>query len=251
LCCARRVSDTQAVALKPAVLLQVLRLGFDALFLDVDVALSGDPRPWVQRSPAELQVSLNYDDRPGQQVVTRVPDLNTGVVFARSSPTTRALVDLWMSRTRDRVGCPKRGLLWACGDQEQLTRLLKQCRWQPLTFEAAAALEHANDRQLIDCAAVGGVERLHVEVLPPRLFASGQSAALWRQHGGSHLRPGVVPADVLTFHPNFLGFGSGAKKTRLSTLRFQSTGASAWCAADSTRLSAAWHPKTPISISGK
>ena len=62
---------TLAVALKPLVIQRVLSFGFDVFFLDVDIALLRDPRPWLHRSPtADLQVSLNYDDRPAQQKVT-------------------------------------------------------------------------------------------------------------------------------------------------------------------------------------
>merc|ERR1712125_195273 len=35
-----------ATAMKPAVMLKVLQMGFDVLYLDVDVAVNADPRPW-------------------------------------------------------------------------------------------------------------------------------------------------------------------------------------------------------------
>lgn len=215
---------TMAVALKPIVMLKVLRHGFNVLFLDVDIALSGDPRPWLCRSPAaDLQISLNYDDRPQQQRVTGVPDLNTGVLHARRSSGTIALVEQWAARTSARHGCSRRPPLWSCGDQEQLTKLLRgQCRWQPLSFEAAARLDAVNDVQSLECG--GTIGALRVEVLPPRRFASGQTGGLWR-------RRSVAPAEVLTFHANFGGFAGGSKKAALRNLRFESTrGGSAWCA---------------------
>lgn len=106
---------TVAVALKPLVILRVVRLGFDALFLDVDIALIADPLPWLLRSAnAAMQVSLNYDDRPAQQQVTGVPDLNTGVLYARSNPGMITLLSEWARRTAERHQCPRRPPLWKC-----------------------------------------------------------------------------------------------------------------------------------------
>lgn len=223
---------TLAVALKPLVMARVLRLGFDLLFLDVDVAVLGDPRPWLQRSPlASLQLSLNYDDRPAQQRVTGVPDLNTGVVHVRRSPGTLALIDTWARRTADRAECPRRPPLWACGDQEQLTRLLRRCGWKPISFDAAARLRAANDAQDVRCA--GAVGDLRVEVLPPFLFASGQTAGLWRVHWANTTRRvggHVAPREVRTFHPNFGGFVGGTKRLMLQRLRHEG-GGTGWCTA--------------------
>ena len=106
---------TIAVALKPLVILEVIRLGFDALFLDVDIALIADPLPWLLRSAnAAMQVSLNYDDRPAQQRVTGMPDINTGVLHARSNAGMVALVSEWARRTAERHQCPQRPPLWKC-----------------------------------------------------------------------------------------------------------------------------------------
>ena len=232
---------TLAVALKPLVVLRVLRLGFDALFLDVDIALSADPRPWLFRSPdASLQVSLNYDDRPNQQKVTGVPDLNTGVLYARHSARgVVALVEQWAKRTAERFDCPRRPPLWACGDQEQLTRLLKMCGWKPLSFEAAARLDARNDAQelpcgrLWKCSTCPSNEALRVDVLPPRRFASGMSAGLWGRRWSNAtnrwMGPHVLPADLYAFHPNFGGFAGGAKKATLQRLRFERGGGGGWC----------------------
>ena len=217
---------TLAVALKPLAVWKIVRLGFDALFLDVDVALiSASPLHWLRRSTADLQLSLNYDDRPAQQKVTVIPDLNTGVLYARSSKGAAALLEEWAKRTAERHMCPRRPPLWACGDQEQITRLLKQrCGWRPLSFERAASLESANDAQRVACG--GAIGTLGIEVLPPRLFASGQSSGLWQNRR--------APADLLTFHPNFGGFAGGAKKAMLRRVRFESSGGSAWCLASRT-----------------
>lgn len=238
---------TLAVALKPLVMLRVLKLGFDALFLDVDIALLGDPRPWLRRAPDDaLQLSLNYDDRPAQQRVTGSPDLNTGVVYARRRPGMIELFEQWASRTATRQDCPKRPPLWACGDQEQLTRLLRQCGWRPLTFDAAAKLEAHNNAQDVRCG--GGIGALRIEVLPPYRFATGQTSALWRMRrgessrrfgGGAHF----VPSGVFTFHPNFGGFAGGAKKAMLKRLRYDSglgSIATGWCRdrVDGRRLAA-------------
>ena len=224
---------TLTVALKPQVVLRVLRCGFDAIFLDVDVALIRDPLPWLLRSPtSNLQVSLNYDDRPAQQRVTGLPDLNTGVIFARKDDQTKALIREWSRLTSERYDCPRRPPLWACGDQEQLTRLLKtRCKWRPLSFEAAAGLVGSNDAQNLICGAPFGA--LRIETLPPFRFASGQSSGLWQRkaNGGRSL----APSELLTFHPNFGGFAGGGKKAMLRRVRFNSSStatedvASAWC----------------------
>ena len=231
---------TLAVALKPLVIQRVLSFGFDVFFLDVDIALLRDPRPWLHRSPtADLQVSLNYDDRPAQQKVTGKPDLNTGVIFAKQGAGTLELVSQWATRTASRHECPRRPPLWTCGDQEQLTRLVRSCGWQPLSFEAAAELHSSNAMQNVRCG--GTIGALQIDVLPPRLFASGQTSALWR--GNVSMRRGLAPADVVTFHPNFGGFAGGSKKAMLRRLRFDSGGGhgggvrAGWCLEASGRAS--------------
>jgi hypothetical protein len=216
---------TLAVSLKPLVVLGVVRHGFDVLFLDVDVALLADPRPWLHRSHSALQLSLNYDDRPVRQQVTGVPDLNTGVAFVRAGRAGRELVDKWARRTVERESCPHRPPLWACGDQEQLTKLLKACGWKPVSYAAAAHLD-ANDVQRVSCGGTIGI--LEVDVLPPRLFASGQSSALWPRVPGSRVI--MAPRDVFSFHPNFGGFAGGVKKTMLQRTHFAGRGGgTGWC----------------------
>ena len=200
----------------------------------MDVAVLGDPRPWLRRSStADLQISLNFDDRPAQQKITGVPDLNTGVLFARRSAGMLRLVEQWTKRTADRHDCERRPPLWKCGDQEQITRLLKRCGWQPLSFDAAAKLRVDNEAQDVRCG--GAIGNVRVEVLPPFLFASGQTAGLWRAHWAnttSHRRAtghmNMAPAEVRTFHPNFGGFAGGAKKAMLQRLRYE-TGGTGWC----------------------
>lgn len=223
---------TAAVALKPLVIERVVRLGFDVLFLDVDIAVGSDPLQWLRRSDSELQVSLNYDDRPAQQAVTGVPDVNTGVLHVRRGAATMALLEAWAKRTRERHNCPRKPPLWSCGDQEQLTRLLKHCGWRPLSFAKAAALGDASERQRLACG--GAIGDLAVDVLPPRLFASGQSSALWPRPATARGTGRVAPRELLTFHPNFGGFAGGAKKAALKRVRFTSSGGTGWCAEEST-----------------
>ena len=228
---------TIAVSLKPLVMQRVLSLGFDLLFLDVDVALLRDPLPWLmrRRAVADLQVSLNYDDHPDAIRLSQhgTPDLNTGVVFARSNPRTRSLASRWSERTAARYRCPTRPPLWACGDQEQLTRLLKDCGYRSPSFDAAAQLVEnwpqtvrgqCTDRMSgYSSAAERRAPAAHldagltVDVLPPRFFSSGRSAKLWRVDGAA-VR-GAVPRNVITFHPNFLGNAGGLKKAKLQSLR--------------------------------
>ena len=111
--------------------------------------------------------------------------------------------------------------------------MLKQCGWQPLSFDFAAELRDRNAAQQIRCSDKIGA--LQVDVLPPRMFASGQSFNLWRGPRGKASsgdgRP-MPPADILTFHPNFSGFAGGAKKALLQKLRYTSSSgmiASGWC----------------------
>ena len=121
-------------------------------------------------------------------------------------------------------------LVCRCGDQEQLTRLLRGCGWQPLTFESAAQLRAHNDAQQLRCS--NGVGEMGLEVLPPWLFASGQTSGLWRASNVS--RRGVAPPDLVTFHPNFGGFAGGSKKAMLRRLRLHEDASSrgartGWC----------------------
>ena len=104
-----------AVAFKPFVMREVIKLGFDLLWIDVDIGLTRDPRRWFWARPDQsIQVSLNY---PAGQV-------NSGIVFARHSYGAAQLVDEWaqMMAAHDCTG-------WGCGDQEMLNKLLvKQCK---------------------------------------------------------------------------------------------------------------------------
>jgi hypothetical protein len=111
--------------------------------------------------------------------------------------------------------------------------MLKQCGWQPLSFDFAAELRDRNAAQQIRCSDKIGA--LQVDVLPPRMFASGQSFNLWRglrgkASGGDGRQR--QSADIFTFHPNFSGFAGGAKKALLQKLRYTSSSgsiASGWC----------------------
>ena len=225
---------TTAVSLKPLVILKVLQFGLDALFLDVDIALAIDPLPIFAMSRAPVQASLNYDDRPdaSQSCHCAGPDLNTGVLYVRSSSAAaRKLVDRWATHTRERHACPRRPPLWSCGDQEQLTRLLKHCGWRGLTFAEVAAFGKTSNQQHLTCPS-GGIGSLAVEALPPTLFASGMSIRSWPRYGRGKL---AAPNDLVTFHPNFGGFAGGAKKAALRRIVFRSGAGpgggerSAWC----------------------
>ena len=43
----------------------------------------------------------------------------------------------WAARTWARDRCPRRPPLWACGDQEQLTRLLHECGFTSPSYEVS------------------------------------------------------------------------------------------------------------------
>jgi len=208
------------------VIQRVLQLGFHAFFVDVDVVLLKDPLPWLRHAnAADVQASLNYDDRPdAPRLGHPLPDLNTGVMHVKSNERTRQAVGEWAARTWARDRCPRRPPLWACGDQEQLTRLLHECGFTSPSYEAAAKLD-ANLLQTVTCRP-RQIGTLRVAVLPPRLFASGMSSRLWSHTG----RPtSMVSADVFSLHPNFLGFSAGGKKAKLKSLRLESSGRSLWC----------------------
>ena len=115
-----------AVAFKPLVMYEVVRLGFDLLYLDVDVGLAQDPRPWIidrnKRSASDIQISVNY---PQEDMV------NSGVVFAPTSHAgTHTLLESWSSLMQAHE-C--RG--WDCGDQEMLQHIISNdCRgWKKVT----------------------------------------------------------------------------------------------------------------------
>jgi len=210
---------TSAVALKPRVIWRVLALGFDALFLDVDVALNKDPRPWLLRhvasSASHVQISLNVGNPEGMG--KKAIDVNSGVLHVRAEPAALALVEQWLNRTASRFRCSS----WSCGDQEQLTRLLKECGWRHV--EQPRQQKHAppQPRLVLDMAdnvqqrlSCHDGHELRVDALPPRVFSCGSSTnlALWRQ------RPSG-PADLVSFHPTHLGMGSFAKERQLRSLR--------------------------------
>ena len=106
-----------AVAFKPLVMMEVLRLGFDALWIDVDIGIVQNPLPFLLSRPhLDLQVSMNYP----------YPKINSGLVHARSRRGVRRLFATWVDlmTTHDCVG-------WECGDQELLNKLLEdRCGWQ-------------------------------------------------------------------------------------------------------------------------
>ena len=97
---------------------EVMKLGFDFLWIDVDIGLTRDPRRWFWARPDQtIQVSLNY---PVEQV-------NSGVVFARHGYGAAQLVDEWATQmaAHDCTG-------WDCGDQEMLSKILdQQCKNVP------------------------------------------------------------------------------------------------------------------------
>jgi len=219
---------TSAVALKPRVIWRVLTLGFNVLFLDVDVALHQDPRPWLLKhgktTAPHLQISLNLGNPEalGKQAI----DVNSGVVYLRTDPGSLAMVELWSNRTARRFKCAS----WGCGDQEQLTRILKECGWRHI--EQSQLLQHGgasgplpnprlvtdmtdNMQQKLGCHHLKG-QHLRVDALPPRYFSSGSTAsiALWRRPNGLS-----GPSDLISLHPTHLGTNSYVKEKLLRSLR--------------------------------
>ena len=93
-----------AVAFKPLVMREVLKHGFDVLFVDVDVALIKDPRPWLrQHNSSDIQISMNYPQA----------NVNTGVFYARGGDkgSSFTLVGEWAQEmmTHNCSG-------WECGE---------------------------------------------------------------------------------------------------------------------------------------
>jgi hypothetical protein len=120
-----------AVAFKPLVMYEVVRLGFDLLYLDVDIGLANDPRPWLLNNfrmhESDIQISLNY---PFVDLV------NTGVVYAPTSqPGAHFLLQLWVNHMQAQK-CQG----WECGDQEILSQVFsKNCKnWTRLRHDDAA-----------------------------------------------------------------------------------------------------------------
>lgn len=208
---------TSAVALKPRVVSRVLALGFDTLFLDVDVALNQDPRPWLLRhvtqSASHLQISLNLGNPEGMG--KKPIDVNSGVLYVRAEPAALTMVNLWSNRTASRFHCSS----WSCGDQEQLTRILKECGWRhieqhlPQRQPQPQLVLDMTDNVQQELSCLG--HRLRVDALPPRYFSCGSSTsiALWKSpKSGS-------AGDLISFHPTHLGMSSYVKERQLRSLR--------------------------------
>ena len=110
-----------AVAFKPLVMREVLRLGFDLLWLDIDVALASDPRPWLAKHPqATVAISMNYPN----------PMVNSGVVYARTGGSgTLPLFNAWAEKAI-RHECKAIN----CGDQEMFQQIMEDgCNMQQVS----------------------------------------------------------------------------------------------------------------------
>lgn len=145
------------VAMKPLVIREVIKMGYDVLFFDVDITFSKDPRPWLFSYSADLQIPMNdcVNDRL----------LNSGVFFVRNNEKTRALVGEWAA-IAEAGNCKS----WACGDQEIMSALLEgKCgaHWEIRNISKSLV----NSEHALKCSFTSG--QLHVDVLPPKIFANG------------------------------------------------------------------------------
>jgi hypothetical protein len=225
-----------AVAFKPLVMYEVVRLGFDLLFLDVDVGLAKDPRPWIlnnfNKHASDIQLSLNF---PQDNMV------NTGVVFAPTSHAgTHFLLGMWATRMQ-----AHKCLGWDCGDQEMLQQILsigcsnwkkvdkKQALVRALLpiespFNISICLPYLLSLQtmtnnVVHTVSCGGNKTngtlgraVLVELLPPRFFATG--------HGKSISM--IDKKKIVTYHANFGGVGVD-KEEKLKKEIFHNT--RMWC----------------------
>uniref|UniRef100_A0A7S0JBN9 Nucleotide-diphospho-sugar transferase domain-containing protein n=1 Tax=Calcidiscus leptoporus TaxID=127549 RepID=A0A7S0JBN9_9EUKA len=250
-------SYLQAVLRKPMACARVLAMGFSVLFVDVDVVVRRDPRRDLIFSHADVAVATNYPQ----------PLLNSGVLYladhgaqARSGLAPKGfgvpwLVSAWLQRTRRRHACSG----WACGDQEQLTALLKSAYVgldnEPLLMTQAEWLARAPWRNAIrslwaklyrhvwgqiwvagsldpwlshvalscrhaaDCPS-SSFRPLNLAILQPLAFATGYPGLA---------RTGQFEPLEMAFHANF-NWGNETKRAKL-----QNRGL--WCSSAHTRCS--------------
>mmetsp|Transcript_119808 Transcript_119808/g.339573 ORF Transcript_119808/g.339573 Transcript_119808/m.339573 type:complete len:685 (-) Transcript_119808:316-2370(-) len=198
------------IAMKPRLATKILGWGFHLLFLDIDLGLAQDPRIWLsERSGADLQISSNYPQ----------PFLNTGIWLARNTDQTRRMIAKWLERVVEH-----RCKGWECNDQDILTYLLAECGWKRPTTDKQTVQEWSrltdNDRQHLSCSWTGQ-GALHIDMLPPRFFATGHD------EGEKILNQERQSGKVVTYHPNFSGFREGTKQEKLQNMTI--AGRKMWC----------------------
>lgn len=200
------------IAMKPRLATKILGWGFDLLFLDIDLGLAQDPRIWLsERTGADVQISSNYPQ----------PFLNTGIWLARNTEQTRRMIAKWLERV---VAHKCAG--WECNDQDILTYLLAECGWKrpnPATDKQTVqewSRLTDNNRQHLSCSWTGQ-RALHIDMLPPRFFATGQ------EEGEKILNQEKNSGKVVTYHPNFSGFREGTKQEKLQNMTI--AGRKMWC----------------------
>ena len=230
----------RVVAMKPRVVLAVLRFGFSPLLLDVDLGIAADLRPFIV---AHSRLMPQADGEAGADLIVAQnwpqPMLNSGVIFLSAGSRALALAALWAEQTdacgqRYRIGTATATSVrhWDCGDQEVLTELMQQCGWatadlqflpEPRTKHAQAQPPRGYDAEH-DLPKVSAVLRPSEATLRSqcplwsgsaridelRLFA----LPLSRFASTTTLRHGLHATDaamqrVLTFHPNFSGEKDG------------------------------------------
>eukprot|EP00614_Pseudopedinella_elastica_P007100 CAMPEP_0172607434 /NCGR_PEP_ID=MMETSP1068-20121228/27622_1 /TAXON_ID=35684 /ORGANISM="Pseudopedinella elastica, Strain CCMP716" /LENGTH=309 /DNA_ID=CAMNT_0013410445 /DNA_START=215 /DNA_END=1144 /DNA_ORIENTATION=+ len=190
-----------AVAFKPLVMREVLRLGFDLLWLDIDVALASDPRPWLAKHPqATVAISMNYPN----------PMVNSGVVYARTGGSgTLPLFTAWAEKAI-RHECKAIN----CGDQEMFQQFMEDgCNMQQVSHIDQTEMQYAV-RQKLTCNLTKGSLPVVLDSLSPRMFCDGRS--------GNMIKARLAP--VVTYHANYGKPRPGVKKQQLSKMHITGLG---------------------------
>lgn len=110
--------DTYGGLIKIVPLLEVLQLGNDILFLDVDVAVIHDIIPAIIKGNADINFSLElkscfYPSHVEHMNYTdwTLLEPNSGVMFVRSKPSTIVFFERWIQATVDSNYCNEQRLL--------------------------------------------------------------------------------------------------------------------------------------------
>lgn len=179
----------------------VLDLGYDIFFMDVDVAIFQDPRPYLSeradRLGLDMQMQLNYPRK----------DFNTGIYHARSTPAARRLLAHWAvaNATKD--------------DQTVFFAIVRyECDWRPSYFRPGkphkmAASANVSVYRCLDFP-------VRVESLPVFRFRTGHF---------ENVRRGRFD-EVLVWHANFM-VGGWRKHAFLMWKLANFTGRQTWCIA--------------------
>lgn len=181
----------------------VLQLGYDIIFVDIDVALLLDPRPLLlglsRGRNVDLLFTLNFPHS----------DLNTGLYYARSTPSTLKLFKAWRQQAAKRPGI----------DQDVLNFFLHtHCG-----SNSGYLITHMrfNLSHVVNVSSCGTFP-LRLESLPVSLFRSGQRSVRT-----------MFAGTPIAWHANFMVGGQRKQHFLLTT-------PGAWCAANRTLCPRPW-----------